>query len=249
VSGIYDLTLAPGAAGNIAVQGALAKVSSAPAGAVTLKLDAGESFTLLEGQGVRLPDGKHFRDVQVVNRAATSQTVSVFVGDSRFEDTRITGVVSIVDAGKARTIAGQAFLGRTGIGVGAATFAATGLWNPAASPTRAVIEVVTASCSVAGNLYVVLVNSALTLGSAANSKKGGGSVSTALMQTGSNAAVGALDPGGELLQLANAISTPVSYTFKEPVVLPPGWGLRVVSDNFNSPTLSSTFEFFEEANT
>lgn len=97
MSGIYDVTLAPGAAANIAALGSFCKVLSAPQGSVSVKLDGGESFSLLAGQGVRLPDGKSFRDVAVINKSSATQLVLVFVGDSRFEDTRITGIVSVTN--------------------------------------------------------------------------------------------------------------------------------------------------------
>jgi hypothetical protein len=98
VSGIYDVTLANNAATNLAVLGSFAKIYAAPAGQVQIKLDGGEGYALLEGQGVRLRDGKTFRDVQVTNRSGATQTIQVFIGDSDFEDTRITGNVKIVDA-------------------------------------------------------------------------------------------------------------------------------------------------------
>lgn len=97
MSGIYDLTLANGASGNIPALGNYAKVYSAPLGSVQLRIDGGEAYSLMEGQGIRLPDAKLFRDVTIKNTSGSTQTVLIFVGDSRFEDTRITGSVRVID--------------------------------------------------------------------------------------------------------------------------------------------------------
>jgi len=97
MSGIYDVTMAPGASTQIPALGSYAKVYSAPGGSVQVKLDGGDGFSLMEGQGVRLPDGQTFRDINVRNTSGVAQTVLLFVGDARFEDTRITGSVRIID--------------------------------------------------------------------------------------------------------------------------------------------------------
>lgn len=114
MSGIYDATINPGSAAYLGVTGSYVKILAAPAGAVQIKLDGGEGYALLEGQGFRLPDGATwFRDVQVKNLAAIAQLVQVFIGDSRFEDTRITGNVKVIDQGADKTSSGGQFLGIT----------------------------------------------------------------------------------------------------------------------------------------
>jgi len=110
MSGIYGVTLAANASAQVPAMGSFVKVISAPSGSVQVKLDGGEGYSLLEGQGVRLPDGQTFRDVQVKNLTTLAQTVSIFVGDSRFEDSRITGVVTVIDSAKKRSRDGQAFI-------------------------------------------------------------------------------------------------------------------------------------------
>lgn len=95
MSGIYDVTLAAGAVANIGVLGSYLKIRSAPYGLVRVKLDGGESYLLDEGLGLRLPDGMTFRDVSIRNESPTPQTILVFIGDTHFEDTRVSGVVSV----------------------------------------------------------------------------------------------------------------------------------------------------------
>lgn len=94
MSGIYDVTLTSSGAANLAVLGNYVKVYSAT-GALQLKLDGGEAFQLMEGQGVRLADGKTFRDVQVVNKSGAAQVAYIFIGEAKIEDSRITGTVGI----------------------------------------------------------------------------------------------------------------------------------------------------------
>lgn len=134
MSGLYDVTLANGAAGNIAASGSFVKVSSAPAGAVTLKLDGGEALTLLEGQGLRLPNGKQFRDVQVINKSGSSQTATLFIGDAHFEDTRITGSVRIIDS------VGTAVRTDAGSNTANVTFTATAVVAPGSNPNGIIVR-------------------------------------------------------------------------------------------------------------
>lgn len=96
-SGTYDVTLNPGATQPIMAAGGYCKVISAPTGAVQLKLDTGETWTVNEGQGFRMPDGQEFARILVTNKASLAQTILVLIGDASFEDSRITGDVRIID--------------------------------------------------------------------------------------------------------------------------------------------------------
>lgn len=97
MSGQYDANLANGAARNFSVRGSLVKVLSAPGGAVQIKVDGGETYTCLEGQGFFCEPGKLFRDVACKNVSGQAQVVSLFIGDSRWLDSRITGRVSMYE--------------------------------------------------------------------------------------------------------------------------------------------------------
>ena len=124
MSGIYDVTLAPGASQNLAVLGDYFKVRKCPYGSIDVKIDGGDSYSMDEGLGVRL--NKPFRDLTIRNRSSLAQTVLIFIGDSRFEDTRISGSVRVIDEITENIVA---------IGIGApvtiATFTATALIAPA----------------------------------------------------------------------------------------------------------------------
>jgi len=127
MSGTYDVTLNPGATQPVIASGSYCKVISAPSGQVQLKTDTGETWTVSEGQGFRLPDGQEFLRVLVKNLASIAQTVLVVIGDSRFEDTRITGTVSIVDQSINKTRSGQQFIGNMSSAANAGLVSVVGL--------------------------------------------------------------------------------------------------------------------------
>lgn len=109
MSGIYDLTLAPGATERIPVVGVLAKIVSAPAGPVSLRIDSGDTYnSLVEGQGCMKPSGFSF--VVVGNKATIAQTIQVFIGGDDFVDTRVTGAVYIIDGGAQKAAMNKSFI-------------------------------------------------------------------------------------------------------------------------------------------
>lgn len=246
MSGIYDVTLANGASGNIAALGSYAKIYSAPAGGVQLRLDGGEAYTLLEGQGIRLPDGcAHFRDVTIKNTSGAAQTILVFVGDSRFEDSRISGIVSVVDGGKARTVNSQAFFAYNGNSSGGATYTVVQLRNPTAS-RRVVIKRLTMSSSVAAIVQLSRHAVALADGpyNVYNKLVGPAAAMSALVYRDLLGAT----PGTNFASIQLAANAPFVLQFEEPFVLPPGESLCTTLNAF-SATLTSIFEGFEELNT
>jgi hypothetical protein len=193
-----------------------------------------------------------FAGFDIDNRGNPAQQVQIIVFDEGESGgcRRQPGIVNVVDAGKQRTISGQSFMARLGVGAGAGVYAGVQLFNPVASTTRAVVEAISMQCNLAGNLYAVLVNVSQTAGGAGKSKLGGGANSVSATQSATAATFNALDVlNKDLVQLSNTAGVAVGWTFKEPVVLPPGWGLLVLSDQSASPTVSAVWEFFEEPNT
>jgi hypothetical protein len=161
VSRIYDVTLgaAIGASANIPAMGDKVKVYSAPQGAVTVRTDTGESYTLLEGQGFTLPPGKTFRDLIVSNGVAIGQTCQIFAGDARIEDSRITGTVRIIDSSKDRTLAGRLFFGSESI---AATPAVFGIVTLGANGANVAVRGLHISSDLAGSILFGTITSAGT---------------------------------------------------------------------------------------
>lgn len=98
MSGIYDFNIPAGQSQRFSVVGNKAKIIQASqASGLRVRVDGGDAYTCLEGQGLRMPDGRSFSDVTIFNPGSNAQIGYVFIGDAAFEDTRITGNVRIVD--------------------------------------------------------------------------------------------------------------------------------------------------------
>lgn len=245
MSGIYDLTLAPGTSQNIGALGEYLKVISAPQGRVRVRLDGGDSFALVEGQGFRKRDGETFRDVSVSNLAAYTQTVQVFIGDARFEDSRVTGSVQIVDGGKARTMLAQAFIAYAAQTAGAGQVPVLQLLNPAAATTRAIVKALRMSSATAGSIAMGRHDPVLPSGPFTTfNKLSSGAVSNLVMYRDLPLATG---PGTTFESFSVGAGLVVQITFQEPIVLLPGAGL-VVWHSVTGSSLQVGAEFSEESN-
>jgi hypothetical protein len=215
MSGIYDVTLAAGAAANIGVMGTFAKVLTAPAGAVQLKLDGGEGYSLLPGQGVRSLAGKLFRDVMVKNLAASAQTVTVFVGDASFEDTRITGNVTVIDA------IGSGVRSDAGSNTALLTFTASA---PIVAP--------------ASNPNGILIRAAQT-----TAKAGAGGNSQAWLIASPSSPVG--PTGAQMLWISSAYDsdqlTKNQSNYDMHKMIPAGWGLYFAAQNIVAVAAANSY--------
>jgi hypothetical protein len=198
VSRIYDVTLgaAIGASANIPAMGDKVKVYSAPQGAVTIRTDTGESYTLLEGQGFTLPPGKTFRDLIVSNGVAIGQTCQIFAGDARIEDSRVTGTVRIIDSSKDRSLAGRLFFGSDSVAANATQF---GIVTCGANGANVAVRGLHVSSDVAGSILLGTITSAGTatpytnpvpnryIGQAASTARTFGSLTAAITPSGAEA--------------------------------------------------------------
>ena len=136
MSGTYDFTIAAGASQRFPVIGNKAKIISASAATpLKIRLDSGDAYSCLEGQGAVLPDGKYFSEVTVSNPGAAAQTGFIFIGDAAFEDTRITGDVRVIDqiASSVITIGAGGITAVTG-------FVADPILLPANNPRGAIVR-------------------------------------------------------------------------------------------------------------
>lgn len=214
---------------------------------IRVRADGQDLGLYFPGDSVELPDERSTWEI-VPTSPACAGVVRLGVG--RVQSARLTGVVSVMDAGKQRTIANQAFMARGTTTVGPATIAAVQLFNPAGSNMRAVVEAISMQCSVSSTIYAAMVNVSRTTLASGVSKLGGGVNSVMLSQSASAASFNALSVmNKEIVQLICTANVALGWTFKEPVVLPPGWGLMVISDATASPTVTAFFEYFEEPNT
>lgn len=193
------------------------------------------------GTWMRLVGG--FDRIDIVN-GANAQTVKVIIGRGEGGVDRIMGEVSVIDGGKARTIAGSAYSGYAGCAAAAANYPHVQLWNPVGSGKNVFLESFLVSCSsaalVTAGTYGVALANVIT---PASSKKYGGPASVAVQQYQNNAA---MISGNLLMGQQLQASQNLTINFREPVVLVPGSGMVIGAQTQNC-ALTASFEYFEEA--
>lgn len=104
-SKVYDFTIAAGASQRLDVRGSFFKLLSSTASPHVVKSDTGEEWIVRPGQGFRMlvrdTNGfvLPFGALTIRNPSPTAIAVGTcFIGEAAFDDSRITGDVSIVDA-------------------------------------------------------------------------------------------------------------------------------------------------------
>lgn len=173
-----------------------------------------------------------------------SQEVSWLYAPAEGGSDRLAGEVAVVDGGKARTIANQAFMGRAVRGAVVGQYSHVQLLNPAASGKRLVLKMVGGSGGTARGQELIRYDTALTLVGNAPSKLVGGADSVAELREATNAAQ--LGTGSVLWQQTiQANVQPPHLVLAEPIVLEPGKGLLLRANVVND-TQVGCFEFLEE---
>jgi hypothetical protein len=147
---IYPLTIAPNASFTLQVVGDMFKVLSA-SGAFEVTGDTfGSMGAIQPGQGL---DNTPFQRLTFRDTSGGSNTLSVLVAGTDFIDDRITGEVSVIDGGKARTLAGLSFMASVNINNAATKFSTFYLYNFHNSRTTFVTSLLIGS-AVAQPIYV-----------------------------------------------------------------------------------------------
>lgn len=177
--------------------------------------------------------------------SANAQTIRWFLGSGDAGTRKLSGVVSVIDGGKARSLAGAAFSAYVVGGAVAGQYPLVQLWNPVGSGKNAVLEQILILSTTGpwnGGMYVY--NAPLGVaGPAPMSKKAGGAAGASLTRTDNTAAPGV--GVGQLGSVAGTSSVSATYKLSEPIILPPGFGLTVVGSL--GQNVAATYEFFEEA--
>jgi hypothetical protein len=113
----YDFTLAAGQVQRLDVRGfALKIVSASSNGSILARTDTGEEWELKAGQGFHAMVNSQglvlpFGAVTLRNPSAlVAISGKVFIGDAGFDDSTVTGNVSIIDQGIDKTLAGYQLL-------------------------------------------------------------------------------------------------------------------------------------------
>jgi len=157
----------------------------------------------------------------------------------------ITGNVNVISSDKARTLSNSAFLNYANSGGNAGYLPHNQLWNPNGSGKNLVVESIVVSSGTAQALRVA-------------SSAAGGSFPTAQTygfskQLGGAAGVGqtrthnttAAFIGTLMYNTAVLANTPLVIQLREPIIIPPNYGL-IVAGSVVGADAPTTFEYFEE---
>ena len=230
----YDFNLEPGGGQTIDVRGRFFKYRSGN-GLIRVRTSLGGFVDLLPGQGV---ENVNFTSLTVSDRSGAVNAGVILAGEFDFRDDRIAGSVEVIDGGRNRTMANQAFVAATYRGGIAGNSALIQLFNPVDSGRRVVVGWQAKSSAGGGNVGICVEAAPLsTFDKYAQSKLSGGAPSKAQLRTESRV--------GNFIGASLASDTMGDRRWIEPVVLMPGYGLTTWSGTLGQDVLGA-FEFFED---
>ena len=184
-----------------------------------------------------------FQTVQIYT--AQAQFIRIFIGSGDAGTRRISSTVQVVDGGRLRVNAGVCFAASKGhIGAAGKTSSAQ-LWNPAGSGVRLIVAQAGVGCAASANIYMYRATAAqASLGYVINKMLGG---AVGKGEVRSEDATGIAPAVGNVIQ-SYSLSAGALWVWRmtEPIVIPPGNGLGIVSDAL-ATQMQTSFEWFEEA--
>jgi hypothetical protein len=240
---IYPFTIPANGAFPLLASGDFFKVLSASGTFEVIGDQFGQLGALQPGQGLR---DTEFNRLTFRDTSGAANNLRVLVADGAFIDDRITGEVSVLDGGKARTLSNSAFLLVSNLGPSVGMDCIAGLWNPANSGSNLIIEQVTATVSVDSTVYFGGHRTKLFTGV-------GGVGSKYFPFVGQGASKAQSDYGNlnapaiDCVWLAPSIkaSVPFIWSLREPIVIGPGVGFYIDARTQNCG-LNAGIEFTEE---
>lgn len=185
-----------------------------------------------------------FDGIEIINSASGAQTLDIFIGRGEIGIDRILGEVSVINGELSRVKSGSCFLVVAGLTAGAGQYPQLQIFNPAGSGKNVIINSVVAGCTSAGLIYgnYGIVQLANLVGPAKN-KRLGGAVSASELRYEANAVLVA----STAISFVNAAANDSrEMKFSEPLLLPPGYGFGMYSNNL-AVNLTVSIQFIEEA--
>lgn len=239
----YDFNLQPNGGQVIDVKGRFVKYRSGT-GYIRVRLSSGGYADLLPGQGIF---NMAFDSLTVSDRTGLANIGTILAGDFDFRDDRITGTVDVVDGGKARTLAGLAYMASNALTSAAAQYPSIQLWNPPGSGRNLVVEKISAAHTSQGLIDMGRTSAPIGAAFKAPTNKNlsiaGGSVAQCRYQSSAALPMVAADVMFNSIVAGMAL---VLLPLNEPIVVGPGMGLCIMSEVQNV-ALNASFEYFEEA--
>lgn len=236
----YDFNLPANGGSTLDIKGKFFKYKSGT-GLLRVRTDKGGFVDLLPGQGVWNVD---FSRLMLQDRTGANNAGIILAGDFDFHDDRISGTVDVVDGSKARSLAGNSFVGYCYQGASASNYAQCELFNPAGSGKNCYlwqISVFSQGALAAGVGVRKAVSQFGGSATAGQSKRIGGANSSTLMIP----ALGPSVSGSAADTFMTLSKSQPLLTFKEPILLTPGLGLFVFGGTAGED-LGVNFEFYEE---
>lgn len=208
----------------------------------------GSKILLYPGQAFTLPDGVAQPNGWTIANAVGQANIAgtLVIGEGRLDDNTLSGTVNVLDGGKARTLNNSAYMATTFAGPVAAQFSRVQLWNPAGSGIRSIVESVE-MMGVAAQVAGVLqgnVGQLTTLYGQGQPKLIGGSQSISQVREDTTATG---NVGATIASMTVQAYGSQLIVFKEPIVVPPGYGLTLYA-TFTNAQMGANFEWFEEPN-
>lgn len=203
-------------------------------GGSAVELQPGQSFTFTE----------RFQQLRIAARTqAVTVAGKILVGEGSFTNNRVGGDVNVIDGGKNRTLANQAFWAYAGQTAGAGVLPIVMLFNPSNSSTRTIVKQIRVASPTASFISIGIHNAVLADGPFnVRSKLANGANAAAKMYRDNLAA----SPATNIESVSVAANIPTTITFTEPVVLPPGFGLMAWNQTLGT-SLTMALECSEEA--
>lgn len=234
----YDFTLQPGGGQVIESVGRFIKYVSGT-GKIRVRLDKGGYLDLMPGQGA---SGLDFSKLIIEDRTGSGNVGTLLAGAFLFQDDRISGTVDVVDGGKSRTLANQAFISGAYFAPDPSFSPYSILFNPAGTGKNVWLEKMTIASSTAGAVGFGFHNAALgALTTAGTPKRLGAAVGVATPRAYIGPGFGS-NFGGSIYLQAGAT---FQYEFTEPVLILPGFGFHAFMTASNIE-MRTQFEYFEE---
>ncbi|WP_042301733.1 hypothetical protein [Paraburkholderia kururiensis] len=250
----YDFTAkASGAAFQINAPGRYLKYTMGNAGGndagltVTPGGKPGSRILLYPGQAITLPADSPIPGAWTIANAvgAADITGTLVVGDGRLDDNALQGLVQVVDGGKARTLANQAFAGAAFTTAAAGQMPYVQLWNPATNPNRLVleqIEIDAGTAALTGSMgFTTIQRTTMQQGV---SKRSDGAQSAAICGWGSVVYGGFPAMVRDFSIVPNGTEI---IKFSSPLVIMPGAAFEI-RGNAAAAYLAANFEWYEEPN-
>lgn len=248
---IFDITLAPGASRQVDVQASYVYYLNGSAGGAdaTLELrpiNGGDTVYLKPGQAYKMPPEMTQGVTRwIIKNMLGAGTIlgQVMMGAGEFTDNRITGSVEVIDGGRNRTAANQAFIGSSFAGSVGGQYPLIQLWNPAASGKVVVLKSFSIGSSLAGtvDLRANTVALAGVGGSLINKRLGGASGGAQVLNT--NAV--AITAGSVVSSYMMGANGSIQFQLSEPIVMYPGNGVTADA-NVVAAAMVASFEWYEE---